>query len=90
MVNNIEDKKIPTYKEFGKYLRTIANLYAKYGDAELEEEQEYDELYTKLCQLHMDFDHGANRILDLKDEFIFQCKCCGEGWFDPQKREIEE
>jgi hypothetical protein len=44
-----------TYKEFSKYLRAVANLYAKYGDAPLEVEKEYNKLHDALCQMHKAF-----------------------------------
>lgn len=34
-----------TYKEFSKYLRAVANLYAKYGDAPLEVEKDLSSTY---------------------------------------------
>ena len=69
-----------TYKEFGKYLRAVANEFSKYGDKPLEENQEYERLYTTLCQMHNDFDHGAERIEDLKRIFVSQCEDYGQGW----------
>lgn len=48
-----------TYKEFGKYLRAVADMYAKYGDTPLEVEKEYTMLHDALCRMHNDFDHGA-------------------------------
>lgn len=76
-------QKAKTYKEFGKYLRTVANLFATYGDTELEEGKEYENFFSKLSALHHDYDHGADRIEDLKDEFIFQCDHYGTGWINP-------
>lgn len=73
-----------TYKEFGKYLRAVADMYAKYGDAPLEVEKEYNKLHDALCQMHNDFDHGAARIEELKDIFVVQCEDYGQGWFDPK------
>lgn len=74
-----------TYKEFGKYLRAIANLYAKYGDEPLEEDMQFEKLHKTLCQMHPDFDHGARRIEQLAEIFRQQCEDCGEGWSDPNK-----
>lgn len=74
-----------TYKEFGKYLREIANLYAQYGDEPLEYEKEYEDLHLKLCQLHHTFDHGAREIENLKDIFVRDCMDFGSGWFPPAK-----
>lgn len=69
-----------TYKEFGKYLRAVADLYAKYGDEPLEVGKEYNKLHDALCQMHNDFDHGAARIEELKDIFVVQCEDYGQGW----------
>lgn len=81
-----------TYKEFGKYLRAVADLFAQYGDTELKEGQEYEDFFYKLSSLHQDWDHGANRIEELKDEFIFMCDHFGgDGWIDPNNKvEINE
>ena len=78
-----------TYKEFGKYLRTIANLYAKYGDEPLERGKEYTHLHEQLCQLHNDFDHGAADIERLKDVFVTQCEAYENGWIPPEQHSIE-
>lgn len=78
-----------TYKEFGKYLRAIANLYAKYGDEPLEHEQEFQKLYDDLCNIHPDFDHGAQRIEELKETFLNNFETYGEGWHE-QKETNEE
>ena len=48
-----------------------AEAYAKHGSQELtNSDGEYQDIFDDLCQLHGDFDHGANRIISLKDMFI--------------------
>ena len=43
----------------------------KHGSQELtNSDGEYQDIFDDLCQLHGDFDHGANRIISLKDMFI--------------------
>lgn len=74
-----------TYKEFGKYLRAIANMYAQYGDRPLEHEKEFSNLYDDLCNIHPDFDHGAQRIEELKEMFLNNFEIYGEGWNEPNK-----
>lgn len=69
-----------TYKEFGKYLRAVADLYAKYGDEPLEVGKEYGDLHDVLCQMHNDYNNGAARIEELKDVFTAQCEDYGQGW----------
>lgn len=64
------DKK-PTCKDFAEYLKKCASAYAKHGSRELtDSREEYQDIFDDLCQLHGDFDHGANRIMSLKDMFI--------------------
>lgn len=75
-----------TYKEFGKYLREIANMYARYGDEALEHDKEFEDLHLKLCQLHHTFDHGAREIERLKDVFVSDCENYGSGWFPPARK----
>ncbi len=61
----------PTCKDFAEYLRKCASAYAKRGSRELtDSRKEYQDIFDDLCQLHADFDHGANRIMSLKDMFI--------------------
>lgn len=60
-----KEEKKPTCKDFAEYLRKCASAYAKRGSRE-----EYQDIFDDLCQLHADFDHGANRIMSLKDMFI--------------------
>lgn len=70
MMEKKEEKK-PTCKDFAEYLRKCASAYAKRGSRELTDSQkEYQDIFDDLCQLHADFDHGANRIMSLKDMFI--------------------
>lgn len=64
------DKK-PTCKDFAEYLKKCASAYAKRGSRELTDSwEEYQDIFDDLCQLHGDFEHGANRIISLKDMFI--------------------
>lgn len=64
------DKK-PTCKDFAEYLKKCASAYAKHGSRELtDSREEYQDIFDDLCQLHGDFDHGANRIMSLKDMFV--------------------
>lgn len=64
-------EKKPTCKDFAEYLKKCAYVYAKHGNRELtESNEEYQDVFDDLCQLHGDFDHGANRIMSLKDMFI--------------------
>ena len=81
-----------TYKEFGKYLRAVANEFSKYGDEPLEEDLEFDKLYTTLCQMHNDYKRGAERIEALKRTFVTQCEDYGQGWtpITNIKKETEE
>ena len=61
----------PTCKDFAEYLKKCAHAYAKHGSRELTDgNNEYQDIFDDLCQLHGDFDHGANRIMSLKDMFI--------------------
>jgi hypothetical protein len=78
-----------TYKEFGKYLRAVADMYAKYGDTPLEVEKEYTMLHDALCRMHNDFDHGAGRIEELKDIFAVQCEDYGRGWITPAEQKAD-
>lgn len=40
---------------------------AKHGSQELtNSDGEYQDIFDDLCQLHGDFDHGANRIISLR------------------------
>lgn len=71
-----------TYKDFGKYLRAIANLYAKYGDEPLEHNKEFTKLHEELCNLHQDYDHGAQRIEELKEVFLNHSEDYGSGWIE--------
>lgn len=73
-----------TYKEFSKYLRAVANLYAKYGDAPLEVEKSIINCMMLCVRCTKHFDHGAARIEELKDIFVVQCEDYGQGWFDPK------
>ena len=69
MVEEKENK--PTCKDFAEYLKKCAEAYAKHGSQELtNSDGEYQDIFDDLCQLHGDFDHGANRIISLKDMFI--------------------
>lgn len=79
-----------TYKEFGKYLRAVADMYAKYGDTPLEVEKGYTMLHDALCRMHNDFDHGAGRIEELKDIFVVQCEDYGRGWITPAEQETDK
>jgi hypothetical protein len=64
-------KRKPTCKDFAAYLNKCASVYAKRGSRELTDgDKEYQDIFDDLCQLHGDFDHGANRITSLKDMFI--------------------
>lgn len=64
-------EKQPTCKDFAEYLKKCAEAYAKHGSRELtKSDEEYQDIFDDLCQLHGDFDHGANRIMSLKDMFI--------------------
>lgn len=46
---NKETKDLATYKEFGKMLREVANLYAKMGDRPLAEEgKEYEYISERI------------------------------------------
>lgn len=74
-----------TYKEFGKYLRFIANLYSQYGDKELKHNDEFIILYDKLCKMHPDYDHGAQRIEELKETFLNNFEIYGEGWHEQKE-----
>ena len=63
-----EKENKPTCKDFAEYLK---KAYAKHGSRELtDSDGEYQDIFDDLCQLHGDFDHGANRIISLKDMFI--------------------
>lgn len=66
-----EKKNKPTCNDFAEYLKKCAHAYAKHGSRELTDgNKEYQDIFDDLCQLHGDFDHGANRIMSLKDMFI--------------------
>lgn len=66
-----EKENKPTCKDFAEYLKKCAEAYAKHGSQELtNSDGEYQDIFDDLCQLHGDFDHGANRIISLKDMFI--------------------
>lgn len=66
-----EKENKPTCKDFAEYLKKCTEAYAKHGSRELtDSDGEYQDIFDDLCQLHGDFDHGANRIISLKDMFI--------------------
>ena len=65
-----EKENKPTCKDFAEYLKKCAEAYAKQGSRKLtDSDGEYQDIFDDLCQLHGDFDHGANRIISLKDMF---------------------
>lgn len=72
-----------TYKEFGKYLQTVGELYASCGDKELEKGNEFYVLFDKLCKMTPDDERGAECILELKDAFCTNSEKYGYGWIDP-------
>ena len=52
-------------------IRTVDKSRIKRKIGELNNRDgEYQDIFDDLCQLHGDFDHGANRIISLKDMFI--------------------
>ena len=59
----------PTCKDFAEYLKKCAEAYTTIGKG-WRAREEYQDIFDDLCQLHGDFDHGANRIMSLKDMFI--------------------
>ena len=69
-ITNKDKKNLATYKEFGKMLREVANIYSRLGETPLSEHRyEYDSIISSIRRLthYYDFDYY---YCPLKDAFL--------------------
>lgn len=69
MIMDKKEKNFATYKEFGKMLREVANIYSKLGDAPLlEEGREYNAIRDAVQAITNKHDF-ASYILPWREDF---------------------